>query len=338
MENVSSQEKDTTSGPSEIFDLNSEKLSRSIPLSEKDSASSTHDNSIEAHYLEEYPISLDIEKRNLKTYAYRKEDDKKPIKVTNYNISNAEFCVKLIENIKTDVVYASESTKESKSINYDTELKYITNAKESTNKLISNNPSQAIEEYQLILREVEKIMKNVPEKDWQRPEILKIVEQEKLVMSNLALAYTRCGFVKDAIALDERIIYLDPNFDKSYARLVACYLQLNNFQQAENYAAKLKLFKKETLDKYKDIMEKFEAAKKIDDENLKKLSRKSRQNEEKSQKKEEEKKADEKKEEKKNAIAKKGKSFWEYFIPAGVFVFGGLGLIGLYTFRSKFNK
>lgn len=97
------------------------------------------------------------------------------------------------------------------------------------------------------------------------------------------------------------------------------------------------IFKQETLDKYKDIFERYNEAKRKSDESLKRFTKKSKKNEEVAQKKEEEqKKAVEEKQ--KTDLAKKTKKNWLSKLFAGlVFSLGTFGFIYLFKNKNRFN-
>ncbi len=89
-------------------------------------------------------------------------------------------------------------------------------------------------------------------------------------MSNLALAYSKKGFIRDAIEIDLKIIQIDPNFDKSYARLVSLYTQIDNLNTAQIYVDKLRsLFKPDTVAKYDNILQNFDLSLKKAEEKVK---------------------------------------------------------------------
>jgi tetratricopeptide (TPR) repeat protein len=213
-----------------------------------------------SHNLDEVNFDLEIEKKFLDSYALRNEDPKKLIKVKNYNISDAETCKNVFGKIQSEVVLHSESTNEAKATNWESDLKFIIEAKEQANKFI-NNPDLAIIEYIKILKEIDEIF--APIKDYAlfevNPALRSIVDQKKLVMSNLALAYSKKGYVRDAIDLDLKIVGMDEKFDKSYARLIKCYLNIDNIHEAQVYASRLRGgFKPEVVAKYDDILKQFD--------------------------------------------------------------------------------
>lgn len=217
-----------------------------------------------SHNLEDTTFDIDIEKKFLDSYALRNEDPKKLIKVKDYSIADAEASRNLFGKIQNQVITQSESTNEAKAVNWENDLKYVKESKEQANKFI-NKPDMAMVEYLKILKEIDEIF--APIKEYQLfeidPNLRAIVEQKKLIMSNLALAYSKKGFHRDAIELDLKIIAMDEKFDKSYARLVASYLQIDNIHEAQVYANKLRSsFNSETVAKYENILGKFDEANK----------------------------------------------------------------------------
>jgi tetratricopeptide (TPR) repeat protein len=215
-----------------------------------------------SHNLEDTTFDIEIEKKFLDSYALRHEDPKKLIKVKDYSVADVETSRNLFGKIQNEVITQSESTNEAKTVNWESDLKYIKEAKEQANKFI-NKPDMAMVEYLKILKEIDEIF--APIKEYHLFEIdanlRAIVDQKKLIMSNLALAYSKKGFHRDAIELDLKIIGMDEKFDKSYARLVASYLQIDNLHEAQVYANKLRSsFNSETVAKYENILGKFDEA------------------------------------------------------------------------------
>lgn len=239
-------------------ETNSDNLCESLPLIGESTSPSNS-----SHVLEEVPFDIDIEKRHLETYAYRNEDPKKIIQVKNYNMTAADTCKSLFHKIEEQVLNQSESTNEAKAVNFQEDLKYIVETKEKINKIINVRQDEAIEKYKKLSAEIDEIFRKVKDQRMfeNDPYLKEILEQKKLVMSNLSLAHTKKGDYKDAIDLDLYIIYLDPKFDKSYARLVNNYVRMDNLNQAQVYAGKLRsLFKSETIAKYENILSNFDDA------------------------------------------------------------------------------
>lgn len=78
------------------------------------------------------------------------------------------------------------------------------------------------------------------EEDYKSVVVKNIMQQQKLILSNLAGAHKTLNEYKNSIDIDLKIITYDPKFEKSYARLLYCYLKLNDLERANYYADYLK--------------------------------------------------------------------------------------------------
>ena len=83
------------------------------------------------------------------------------------------------------------------------------------------------------------------------------------LMSNLSLAYIQKDKYKESIKLDNKIISLDPKYDKSYERLFNSYLKMNRRVEAVFFGDILiKNFSNDVREKYKEVIPKIENEKK----------------------------------------------------------------------------
>jgi tetratricopeptide (TPR) repeat protein len=83
------------------------------------------------------------------------------------------------------------------------------------------------------------------------------------LMSNLSLAYIQKDKYKESIEVDNKIISLDPKYDKSYERLFNSYLKMNRRVEAVFFGDILiKNFSNDVREKYKEIIPKIENEKK----------------------------------------------------------------------------
>lgn len=211
------------------------------------------------HTLEEYTFDINLQKSSLDSYFHRKENENKKLKVNNYSVTSAEYSKNLVSGIEKEVIHNSESTSEAKIINLQEELNYIKKEKAKTNSIINENTDVAIENYSKILGDIDRIFLTVQDHMIQDPIINDIGNEKKLIMSNLALAYTKRGRWKESTQIDEEIIRIDVKFIKSYARLIRSHVSLENFHQAQTYANYMRSnFSKEAVSQYADILEDFD--------------------------------------------------------------------------------
>jgi hypothetical protein len=135
-------------------------------------------------------------------------------------------------------------------------LKEIKEAKEKTNKILKENPEKATIDYQDILEQIEEVLKNQTEGNYDLKAKDDILAQRIFIMSNKAIAYKTMKKYRECIDMDQSITIFDPNFDKAYGRLIECYTKLGEFEKAKYYAGILKFnFPKEIHDKYKSILD-----------------------------------------------------------------------------------
>ena len=71
-------------------------------------------------------------------------------------------------------------------------------------------------------------------------------------MSNLSLCYSKVKNYEESIKIDLKIISIDPQYDKSYARLFNNYLALDKKDQALYFGDMLLKFDDDTKNKYKE--------------------------------------------------------------------------------------
>jgi len=105
-------------------------------------------------------------------------------------------------------------------------------------------------------------IKNLPQ------EITDFVTITIEIFSIISLAYIKLEDYESSVEFDKKIIYLEPRFHCSYARLFKSYLLLNKKEFAVYYGDILiKNFDEETKKKYRDIIPKIETEKKLLEEN-----------------------------------------------------------------------
>jgi hypothetical protein len=348
----------------------------SLPLENKQEDSQINSKTDKSestdHTLDEYTFDIDLQKSCLDSYFHKKENENKKLKVKNYSVTNAEYCKNLVNGIEKEIIYNSESTSEAKIINLQEELNFIKKEKAKTNSIINENPEMAIENYSKILAEIDRIFLTVQDHIIQDPVINDIGNEKKLIMSNLALAYTKRGRWKESTQIDEEIIKIDNKFIKSYARLVRSHVSLENFHQAQTYANYLRSnFSKEAMAQYADILEDFDKKHQAFEEkvniylynyfyfnylkSLKNLARKNKKKEVELKKEIEESKIKKQEtnmsaqqnlspeskklpqEEIKTQVAKKHKNWLSALFGGLVFVSSSAGLFFLYKFRKNFT-
>ena len=86
-----------------------------------------------------------------------------------------------------------------------------------------------------------------------------ILNQKKLIMSNLSMVLVKQKKIKESKKIDIKIITkLDKNFSKSYARLVLNYLDENNFSCARYHYNLMKTNCKNDMNKFPELIEKMD--------------------------------------------------------------------------------
>ena len=94
------------------------------------------------------------------------------------------------------------------------------------------------------------------QKEKENPHNKELISLSIKILSNLSMCYIKIGKYQESIDLDLRIISIDPNYDKSYARLFRNYLKLEKKEQALYFGKLLLKFEEETKKKYKEDIEK----------------------------------------------------------------------------------
>lgn len=232
---------------------------------------------MEEHYLDEPSLDLTLEKKYVDSFKHVMENPSKPITLKNYSISNGEHVKSLIQNIENTVIRHSESTLESKPIDYEKELSILMTKKQKANKLINTNLDEAILAYNNLLYDIEDVSVGMTNKLLDsNAHVKEIFNQNKLILSNLSLAYSKKQNYRTSIELDLKILGMDNKFDKSYARLVNSYTALNDLNQANYYADLMnKTFSSDVLSKYTNILDSLKRKNQEADESLRKLSKRS---------------------------------------------------------------
>ncbi len=189
------------------------------------------------HYLDEPELTMPFQKRDLITYGFTNEYISKEMEIT-FKVSDCEYIKTFCSKMENNVMNNSESTYEVKPIDYNKVLeKIISDKKEANQAFSSSQYVEAIEMYRTILYDIENHISRFSEKEILNSNILKeIFEQKKLIYSNLALCYMKRRMYKEAIDLDLFILGIDRKFEKSYVRLVSCYIDLDNLERANFYA------------------------------------------------------------------------------------------------------
>ena len=102
--------------------------------------------------------------------------------------------------------------------------------------------------YDKLEKELPKI-ENEKDKNPQYEELLTLYKQ---ISSNLSLCFTKLEKFQESIDLDLKIIKLDPQFDKAYARLFNNYIKIGKKDEALIYGESLLKFDDETKKKYEE--------------------------------------------------------------------------------------
>ena len=144
-----------------------------------------------------------------------------------------------------------EKPKEDKKTDFTPLINELKKLKTEGNDLYNKNSyEEAIKKYQ---EGYDKIKKELPkiekEHNPQSDELLTLYKQ---ISSNLSSCYTKLGKYQESIDLDLKIIELDPQFDKAYARLFNNYMKLDKKDQALIYGESLLKFDDETKKKYQE--------------------------------------------------------------------------------------
>lgn len=234
-------------------------------------------SSIQEHYLKEPSLSFTLEKKNLDTYKLSSEVSAKPIEIKDYSIFTAELVKTLYNNIENNVLKNSDSSTEVKPIDYNKLLQQILSNKKEANDLINIELNKALEKYREILFDIEEATRTLTDREIDDNKILKeIFDEKKKILSNSALCHLKKKNYKEAIEIDRYILGIDRNFEKSYLRLISCFTNLGNLDDANYYANLMKsIFGGGIVNKYSEYFNELEAKNNQADENLKKLSKRS---------------------------------------------------------------
>ena len=119
--------------------------------------------------------------------------------------------------------------------------------------------------YKKIIEGIDNLLKN--ENVENRNEI---IEQKKLIMSNLALSLKKQYNISEAMKYDRIIIKkLDPKFAKSYARLIEGYMDYNQLTMARYHYDLMKAnVDQETIDMCSEVINKLKEKLKEKDKDL----------------------------------------------------------------------
>ncbi len=125
--------------------------------------------------------------------------------------------------------------------------------------------SQAETSYKKLLEDIENLLKN---ENLENKE--EIINQKKLIMSNLSFSLFKQYKVNEGMKYDRIIIKkLDNTFAKSYARLIDGYLQNNNINMARyHYDLMKKYVDEETINKCSNVINKLKEKIKDKDQNI----------------------------------------------------------------------
>ena len=145
-------------------------------------------------------------------------------------------------------------------------LSDILNEKSKINSLVSQKKySQAETAYKKLLEEIENLLQkdNLDDKN-------EIINQKKLIMSNLSFALFKQYKVTEGMKYDRIIIKkLDKTFAKSYARLIDGYLQCDKVKMANYHYDLMKQYvDQETINKCSEIINKLKEKVKKDNQSV----------------------------------------------------------------------
>lgn len=211
--------------------------------------------------MDEYPISLDLERKYVDSVYHKRDEPSKVLKINNYNISNVEFCKNLVSQIEEKVLYNSESSTIVKAPNYEPDLADFIARKDLANKIISTDTRRAIVLYEKLSDDIGLLCRDMASSELETKTVKDILSQRKLVMSNLSAAFRKLNDYKRSIDLDLEIIQYDPRFDKSYGRLIDSYIRIDNLNMANYYANELNnKFPYDVVMKYTEFLKSLEDA------------------------------------------------------------------------------
>jgi two-component SAPR family response regulator len=148
-------------------------------------------------------------------------------------------------------------------------LKVVLDIKNKANEaLLKGDMDESVTQYQNLLTLIEDFL--AENKDVTKDNTVKMGEllnQKKLIMSNLALAYNKLKKYQESADLDQKVILMDPLFDKSYARIIMSFLAMGKKENALYYRnIMVNTFQQSVLDKHPEVLALSEAEQKKFDE------------------------------------------------------------------------
>ena len=147
-------------------------------------------------------------------------------------------------------------------------IKELNEIKKQGNELYKKNSfEEAIAKYKEGQEKLDAIISKVHLERSYNPQSNDLLDLYKQILSNLSLCYIKLGKNSESIDLNLKIISIDEKYDKAYARLFNAYIKIGKKSEACYFGDILLKFDDDTKNKYKDIIEEIEKAKKeIQDE------------------------------------------------------------------------
>ena len=147
-------------------------------------------------------------------------------------------------------------------------IKELNEIKKQGNELFKKDSfEEAIAKYKEGQEKLEKIISKVHHERSYNPQSNDLLDLYKQILSNLSLCLIKLGKIAESIELNLKIISIDQKYDKAYARLFNGYKSIGKKSEACYFGDILLKFDDDTKNKYKDIIEEIEKAKKeIQDE------------------------------------------------------------------------
>lgn len=152
--------------------------------------------------------------------------------------------------------------------------------KKEADSKIKGSLNISLFEYNEILNEIEKVEEEIEsdkklDSKNRQTYTARLTELKKFILSNKSHVFTKLRQIQEAITTDLYIISkIDPKFDKSYARLIQNYMQLDDLGKARYYADEMKVLFNEKIykEKYGDIILQLEIQEDKSHANLKKFT------------------------------------------------------------------
>ncbi len=211
------------------------------------------------HQIDECFLDIEVEKKLLDTFFYRLESEKTNIKLKDYDVQSADTCRNLESSIKKRVLSESESTEENLGEDLAVALKNFEQKKGKYNKIIKDQPELALDGYLRIDRSIDETLMQVRDpKMFETVEYKKILEEKTKICSNISNCYGIFKDFRNAVQFCKKCIEIDPCFDKSYAKMIQCYISMNppDVYAAENIKKQMMdRFNESTRQKYADIFD-----------------------------------------------------------------------------------